>query len=170
MLLPPELQRIHDVFHVSMLRKYRSDPSHVMPVQEIELNPDLSYDEELIEILASDSKILRVRTIELVKVKWRHRGVEEATWERKNDMKEQYPYLFPPGYFGDVGSILEKHGKSIWEVRTRNWKLWEGENRLSGLLEGTSVVERAVIRPRRPRVSRVRDSTSETPSKPCPRP
>ncbi|KAL4308140.1 hypothetical protein GQ457_01G026660 [Hibiscus cannabinus] len=47
LLLPPELERIHDVFHVSMLRKYRSDLSHVMPVEEIELNPDLSYDEDL---------------------------------------------------------------------------------------------------------------------------
>ncbi|KAL4323106.1 hypothetical protein GQ457_11G022280 [Hibiscus cannabinus] len=97
LLLPPELERIHDVFHVSMLRKYRSDPSHVMPVEEIELNPDLSYDEEPVEILASDSKVLRGRTIELVKVKWRHRGVEEATWERKEDMMEQFPYLFPSG-------------------------------------------------------------------------
>ncbi|KAL4274112.1 hypothetical protein GQ457_13G011410 [Hibiscus cannabinus] len=95
LLLPPELERIHDVFHVSMLRKYRSDPSHVMPVEEIELNPNLSYDEEPVEILASDSKVLRGRTIELVKVKWRHRGVEEATWERKEDMMEQFPYLFP---------------------------------------------------------------------------
>ncbi|KAL4279245.1 hypothetical protein GQ457_03G005370 [Hibiscus cannabinus] len=151
LLLPSELERIHDVFHVSMLRKYRllepersfrdfalkfdrvnyvevetksswrlkiqerrkirkdstswflrltenkSDPSHVMPVEEIELNPDLSYDEEPVEILASDSKVLRGRTIELVKVKWRHRGVEEATWERKEDMMEQFPYLFPSG-------------------------------------------------------------------------
>ncbi|KAL4331789.1 hypothetical protein GQ457_07G007970 [Hibiscus cannabinus] len=56
LLLPPELERIHDVFHVSMLRK----------------------------------------TIELVKLKWRHRGVEEATWERKDDMRDEYPYLFPP--------------------------------------------------------------------------
>ncbi|KAL4335783.1 hypothetical protein GQ457_07G008070 [Hibiscus cannabinus] len=105
LLLPPELERIHDVFHVSMLRKYRSDPSHVMPVEEIELNPDLSYDEEPVEILASDSKVLRGRTIELVKVKWRHRGVEEATWERKEDMTEQFPYLFPSGNFEDEISL-----------------------------------------------------------------
>ncbi|KAL4319458.1 hypothetical protein GQ457_18G007280 [Hibiscus cannabinus] len=105
LLLPPELERIHDVFHVSMLRKYRSDPSHVMPVEEIELNPDLSYDEEPIEILASDSKVLRGRAIEFVKVKWRHRGVEEATWERNDDMREQYPYLFPPGNFEDEISL-----------------------------------------------------------------
>ncbi|KAK8614739.1 hypothetical protein V6N13_068534 [Hibiscus sabdariffa] len=67
----------------------------IMPVEEIDLNPDLSYDEEPIDILASDSKVLRGRTIELVKVEWRHRGVEEATWERNDDMMDQFPYLFP---------------------------------------------------------------------------
>ncbi|KAL4283659.1 hypothetical protein GQ457_16G008960 [Hibiscus cannabinus] len=105
LLLPIELERIHDVFHVSMLQRYRSYMSHVMPVEEIELNPDLSYDEEPVEILASDSKVLRGSTIELVKVKWRHRGVEEATWERKEDMMEQFPYLFPSGNFEDEISL-----------------------------------------------------------------
>ncbi|KAK8560261.1 hypothetical protein V6N12_013061 [Hibiscus sabdariffa] len=56
LLLPPELERIHNVFHVSMLRMYRSDPSHVMPIEEIELNPDLSYDEEPVEILPRIAK------------------------------------------------------------------------------------------------------------------
>ncbi|KAK9046342.1 hypothetical protein V6N11_052234 [Hibiscus sabdariffa] len=105
LLLPPELERIHDVFHVSMLRRYRSDPFHVMPVEEIELNPDLSYDEEPIEILASDSKVLRGRTFELVKMKWRHRGVEEATWERKDDIMERFPYLFPSAKFRGRNSL-----------------------------------------------------------------
>ena len=40
---PPELDKIHNVFHVSMLRRYRSDPSHVLPVESIEVNPDLTY-------------------------------------------------------------------------------------------------------------------------------
>ncbi|GMI95687.1 hypothetical protein HRI_003237900 [Hibiscus trionum] len=40
--LPSELERIHNVFHVSMFRKYMSDSSHVMPVEEIVLNPDLA--------------------------------------------------------------------------------------------------------------------------------
>ncbi|KAL4388638.1 hypothetical protein GQ457_09G019730 [Hibiscus cannabinus] len=100
-----QLERIHDVFHVSMLRRYRSNPSHVMPVEEIDLNPDLSYDEEPVEILASDSKVLRGRTIELVKVKWQNRGVEEATWERKDGMMEQFSFLFPSGNFGDEISL-----------------------------------------------------------------
>ncbi|KAK8684187.1 hypothetical protein V6N13_040217 [Hibiscus sabdariffa] len=83
LLLPLELERIHNVFHVSMFRRYRSDPSHVMPVEEIDLNLDFSYDEKPVEILASDSKVLCGRTIELVKMKWRHRGVEEATWGKE---------------------------------------------------------------------------------------
>ncbi|KAH9650259.1 chromo domain-containing protein [Citrus sinensis] len=49
--LPPELSRIHDVFHVSMLRKYVYDPSHVLSRQPIELKEDLSYEEEPVEIL-----------------------------------------------------------------------------------------------------------------------
>ncbi|GMI64541.1 hypothetical protein HRI_000123400 [Hibiscus trionum] len=77
--LPQELEKIHNVFHVSMLRRYRSNPSHVMSVEEVELNPDLTYDDEPVEIMDSDSKVLRGKTIELVKVLWRHRGVEEAT-------------------------------------------------------------------------------------------
>ncbi|KAL4368201.1 hypothetical protein GQ457_05G034790 [Hibiscus cannabinus] len=152
------VERIHDVFHVSMLRRYRSDLSHVMPVEEIELYTDMSYDEEPVEILTSDGKVLRGRTIELVKVKWRHRGMEEATWERKEDMREWLPCLFPSrltgftaleGYFEVIGSILEVGndvlllgngwGKTVWVVRARNWKLRGGENRLSGLLEGVSI-------------------------------
>ncbi|KAJ9185061.1 hypothetical protein P3X46_004733, partial [Hevea brasiliensis] len=54
--LPPELEKIHNVFHVSMLRRYRSDPSHVLPVEEIEVNPDLTYEEEPIKILAYEVK------------------------------------------------------------------------------------------------------------------
>ncbi len=47
--LPPELKKFHNVFHVSMLRRYRLDPSHILPLEEIEVNPDLTYDEEPIE-------------------------------------------------------------------------------------------------------------------------
>ncbi|KAL4273759.1 hypothetical protein GQ457_09G020940 [Hibiscus cannabinus] len=137
------VERIHDVFHVSMLRRYRSDLSHVMPVEEIELYTDMSYDEEPVEILTSDGKVLRGRTIELVKVKWRHRGMEEATWERKEDMRECYnvELMFAASFDSKMGCLysvfdVKKQGKTVWVVRARNWKLRGGENRLSGLLEG----------------------------------
>ncbi|KAA3479761.1 DNA/RNA polymerases superfamily protein [Gossypium australe] len=54
--LPPELQKIYDVFHVSMLRRYHSDPSHVIPVKEFEVQRDLTYEEELVKILAQEVK------------------------------------------------------------------------------------------------------------------
>ena len=79
--LPPELEKIHNVFHVSMLRRYRSDPSHVVSSEIIELRLDLTYEEEPVEILDREVKELRKKKIPLVKVLWRNHNTEEATWE-----------------------------------------------------------------------------------------
>ncbi|XP_012441931.1 uncharacterized protein LOC105766931 [Gossypium raimondii] len=84
--LPPELDRIHDVLHVSMLRWYRSDLSHVVSVEEIEFRSDLTFEEELIHILGQDVKVLRRKSIPLVKVLWQNHGIEEATWELEDLM------------------------------------------------------------------------------------
>ena len=50
--LPPDLENIHNVFHVSMLRRYRSNSSHVVYSETIKLRPDLTYEKELVKILA----------------------------------------------------------------------------------------------------------------------
>ncbi|KAA3484266.1 DNA/RNA polymerases superfamily protein [Gossypium australe] len=92
--LPPELNRIHDVFHVSMLRRYRSDPSYIVSVEEIEVRPDLTYEEELVQILDRDVKVLRRKYVPLVKVLCRNHGSEEATWEPEEAIRQQYPHLF----------------------------------------------------------------------------
>ncbi|KAK5773241.1 hypothetical protein PVK06_049546 [Gossypium arboreum] len=97
--LPPELDRIHDVFHVSMLRRYRSDPSHVVPVEEIEVRTDLTFEEEPIQILDREVKVLRRKSVPLVKVLWRNHGREEDTWESEETMRQQYPQLFGSGKF-----------------------------------------------------------------------
>ena len=89
-----ELSRVHNVFHISMLRKYILDPSHVLETPEIELSDDLSYVEQLVQILGREEKELRNKTISLVKVLWRNHLVEEATWEREDQMRSQYPHLF----------------------------------------------------------------------------
>ena len=57
-LLPPELEKIHNVFHVSMLWRYRSDPLHVISPFEIEIQSDMTYEEELIRILTREIKEL----------------------------------------------------------------------------------------------------------------
>jgi len=101
LILPPELEKIHDVFHVSMLRRYRSDPSHIISPSEVEIQADMSYEEEPIRILAREVKELRNKRVPLVKVLWLKHGIEEATWETESSMKERYPNLFTGKIFGD---------------------------------------------------------------------
>ncbi|KAG8483030.1 hypothetical protein CXB51_021959 [Gossypium anomalum] len=105
LILPPELEKIHNVFHVSMLRRYRSDPSHIINPSEVEIQSDLSYEEEPIRILAREVKELRNKKVPLVKVLWLKHGIEEATWEPENSMKERYPNLFTGKIFGDENSL-----------------------------------------------------------------
>ncbi|KAL0539383.1 hypothetical protein IC582_023595 [Cucumis melo] len=92
--LPPSLSTVHDVFHVSMLRKYVSDPSHVVDYEPLEIDENLSYVEQPVEVLAREVKTLRNKQIPLVKVLWRNHRVEKATWEREDDMRSRYPELF----------------------------------------------------------------------------
>ena len=92
--LPPELARIHDVFHVSMLRKYIADPSHVLRDQLVELKEDLTYEDRPVQIVDRKDQVLRNKVIPLVKVLWMNHGREEATWEREDQMQTQYPHLF----------------------------------------------------------------------------
>ena len=95
--LPPELAKLHNVFHVSMLRKYRSDESHILPVQDIQVQSDFTLDEEPKAILDCEVKQLRNKQVSLVKVLWQHHGIEKATWEPESTMRAQYSQLFDSG-------------------------------------------------------------------------
>ncbi|KAA3483854.1 DNA/RNA polymerases superfamily protein [Gossypium australe] len=79
LVLPSELEEIQNVFHVSMLRRYRSYPSHVISLTDIEIQPGKGCNEELIRILAREVKELRNKCIALVNVLWQRHGVKEAT-------------------------------------------------------------------------------------------
>ena len=79
LVLPPKFEKIHNVFHVSMLRRYRSDSSHVVSSETIEFRPDLTFEEEPIEILAREVKELRNKKIPLFKVLLRNHKTEEDT-------------------------------------------------------------------------------------------
>ena len=92
--LSPELSKVHNVFHVSMLKKYVYDSSHMLSQEAIEVHEDLTYEEKPVRILDRQDKRLRNKVIPLVKVLWRNHKIEEATWEREDDMKAQYPELF----------------------------------------------------------------------------
>ena len=92
--LPLELSQIHNVFHVSMLKKYVLDPSHILETPPIELEEDLSFEVQPIAIIDQEMKQLRSKVIPMVKVLWRSDAIEEMTWETKASMRNLYPYLF----------------------------------------------------------------------------
>ena len=92
--LPPNMSGVHEVFHVSMLRRYTPDPAHVVDWGEIEVDTDGTFEEGPVCILDSRDKVLRCKTVRLVRVLWQHRGVEESTWEREDTMRATYPFLF----------------------------------------------------------------------------
>ena len=91
--LPPNLAAVHNVFHVSMLKKYVPDKSHVLEQEPIEIHEDLSLQEKPVQILDFKVKTLRNKEIPLVKVLWRNQSVEEATWERESNMRASCPEL-----------------------------------------------------------------------------
>ena len=68
---------------------------------EVEIRPDMTYGEEPVKILAREVKQLRNKSIALVKVLWHRHGVERATWEPEESMREQYPNLFAGKIFED---------------------------------------------------------------------
>ncbi|XP_070004629.1 uncharacterized protein [Nicotiana sylvestris] len=92
--LPPELSLVHPVFHVSILRRVVGDSSAIVPVETIEVNEELSYEEVPVAILDRQVRKLRYKKIASVKLLWRNQQVEEATWEAEDEIKKKYPHLF----------------------------------------------------------------------------
>ena len=85
------MSQVYPVFHISLLRKYVSDPMHILPVQEVAVKEDLSYTEYPIAIVDRQSNVLRNKEVALVKVQWHGHSMEECTWEREQAMKDEHP-------------------------------------------------------------------------------
>ena len=92
--LLPNMSGVHEVFHVSMLRKYTPDLAPMVDWGKIKVDTDETFKEGPVCILDSRDQVLRRRTVRLVLVLWRHYGVEESTWEREDTMRATYPFLF----------------------------------------------------------------------------
>jgi hypothetical protein len=93
-LLPPHLDRIHNVFHVSMLRKADLDPTRILPQIPMEVREDLTMEVQPVQIMDRSIKELRNKKVPLVKVLWRNSQIEEETWESESEMMMKYPGLF----------------------------------------------------------------------------
>jgi len=95
--LPPTLQGIHDMFHVSNLRRYVLDPTHVISHEPLQQKKNLSYIEESIRIRERVDRTLRNKIIPFIKVLWKHHKSADATWEPEQTMREKYPTFFDTG-------------------------------------------------------------------------
>ncbi|XP_070011738.1 uncharacterized protein [Nicotiana sylvestris] len=111
--LPPELEAIHPVFHISMLGKFLGDPSCISPIEVIEISENLSYEEIHVDILDRQIRKLRTKEVASVKVLWRSNHVEEMTWEAEEDMKSRYPHLFESS-----GDMLETNMAGVAHIST----------------------------------------------------
>ena len=92
--LPPSMSGVHEVFHVSMLQKYTPDPAHVVDWGQIEVDTNGTFEEGPVCIVDSHDRVLRRKTVRLVRVLWQHYGVEESTWEREDTMRATNPFMF----------------------------------------------------------------------------
>ncbi|KAD5317690.1 hypothetical protein E3N88_17636 [Mikania micrantha] len=92
--LPVELSSVHNVFHISNLKKCLSDETLVIPLEEIQIDEQLNFVEEPVEIMDRETKKLKLSKIPIVNVRWNSRRGPEFTWEREDQMKQKYPHLF----------------------------------------------------------------------------
>nr|CAD1825954.1 unnamed protein product [Ananas comosus var. bracteatus] len=92
--LPPRLAGVHNVFHVSNLRKFIRNSTHVLEYEPVELREDMTYEEYPVCVLDREERKLQSHTIPYVNVQWSNHAVREATWELEEKMRKTYPYLF----------------------------------------------------------------------------
>jgi hypothetical protein len=89
--LPDSLSEVHDVFHVSQLKKCLRVPEEQLPMEELNVNEDLSYSEYPIRILETSRRITRSKVINMCKVQWSHHSEDKATWEREVNLEQNFP-------------------------------------------------------------------------------
>jgi hypothetical protein len=97
--LPEILSAVQNVFHVSQLKKCHPEMSEtplkdIVPLEELQLESDLTYEEKSIKILETSERNTHTKTIKFCKVQWSHHTEEEATWEREENLREDQPHLF----------------------------------------------------------------------------
>jgi hypothetical protein len=91
--LSPQLSDVHDVFHVSQLKKCLRVPEEQLPMEDLDAK-DLSYQEYFVRILETSERVIRNKKIRTCKVQWSHHTKEEATWEREKEMKAEFLSFF----------------------------------------------------------------------------
>jgi hypothetical protein len=92
--LPPQLSDMHNVFHISQLKKCLWVPQEQLPMEDLNAKEDLSYQEYPVKILETSDRVTWNKRIKVCKVQWSHHTEEEATWEREEELKAEFPSFF----------------------------------------------------------------------------
>jgi hypothetical protein len=92
--LPPQLYDVHDVFHVSQLKKCLCVSEEQIPMEDLNAKEDLSYQEYPLRILETFERVTRNKKIKMCKVQWSHHTEDDATWEREEELKAEFPSFF----------------------------------------------------------------------------
>ncbi|WVZ93891.1 hypothetical protein U9M48_039843 [Paspalum notatum var. saurae] len=92
--LPSNLSGIHNVFHVSQLKKCLRVPEEQAPLEGLDVQEDLTYTEHPVKILETSGRVTRNRRVKMCRVQWKHHTEDEATWEREEELRATYPGLF----------------------------------------------------------------------------
>jgi hypothetical protein len=92
--LLPQLSDVHDVFYISQLKKCLCVPKEQLPMEDLDAKEHLSYKEYPVKILETSERITRNKKIKMCKVQWSHHIEEEATWEREEELKAEFPNFF----------------------------------------------------------------------------
>jgi hypothetical protein len=85
---------VHDAFHISQLRKCLSVLEEQMPLEELQVGEDLTYQEYPVKILDTSEKVTRNNRYRMCKVQWSNHTEEEATWEKEDQLKSEFPEIF----------------------------------------------------------------------------
>jgi hypothetical protein len=93
--LPPKMSAIHDVFHVSQLKKCVRLPTKVIIEPDVEMELDLSYQEHPSKVLDCKERSTRARTIKMYKIQWSNHSEEEATWDTEDFLRTNYLDCLP---------------------------------------------------------------------------
>jgi hypothetical protein len=92
--LPPSLSGVHDVFHVSQLKKCLRVPEEQALLEGLEVQEDLTYTEHPVKIMEMSKSVIRNKKIKMCRVQWSHHTEDESTWEREDELRKTYLDLF----------------------------------------------------------------------------